>query len=55
MRASDFHDKYGRDANYWGEDAAYPLSDWQAEVEHDGTRLGYWDWVAAQREAEQDT
>ncbi len=29
----------------WGEDAKYPVSDWQLEVANNNTRLGYWDWV----------
>ena len=36
----------------WGTHPDYPLSDWQYEVNNDDTRLGYWDWVAAQIETE---
>lgn len=34
-------DEYG----VWGEHPAYPVDDWQAEVENDETRQGYWEWV----------
>lgn len=37
-------------ANPWDDDATYPSSDWQSEVENGDTRLGYLDWVANQRE-----
>ena len=33
--------------DYWGEDARYPVSDWQHEVAEGDTRMGYWEWVAA--------
>jgi len=36
----------------WGDAADYPLGDWQYEVANGYTRLGYWDWVALQREME---
>ena len=31
----------------WGESPNYPVADWKYEVANDGTRLGYWTWVAA--------
>ena len=34
----------------WGSDPFYPVGDWQYEVANDETRLGYWEWVEAQRE-----
>ncbi len=34
----------------WGSDPDYPVADWQYEVANDDTRLGYWEWVEAQRE-----
>jgi hypothetical protein len=34
----------------WADDPEYPSSDWRAEVANDDTRLGYWQWVANQRE-----
>lgn len=36
----------------WREHEKYPLSDWQAMVANDDTRLGYWDWVVTQIEME---
>ncbi len=38
----------------WGSDEKYPVADWQFEVANDDTRLGYWDWVEHQREAEEE-
>ena len=38
---------------HWGEDSAYPVSDWQGEVSRDDTRLGYWDWVRENREQDE--
>jgi hypothetical protein len=32
---------------HWGEHPDYGLSEWQAEVVEDSTRLGYWEWVDA--------
>lgn len=40
---------------YWGESAEHPLCEWQALVANDETRQGYWEWVAAQKEAKTDT
>jgi len=38
------------------EDAAdYPLEDWRYQVANNYTRLGYWDWVALQREMENNS
>lgn len=31
----------------WGEHPDHPVTDWQAEVANNHTRLGYWAWVAA--------
>ncbi len=36
----------------WGSDPLYPVGDWQYEVANDETRLGYWEWVENQRDAE---
>ena len=35
----------------WREDARFPHTDWQYEVENGDTRLGYMEWVVAQYEA----
>lgn len=35
----------------WAEDPDYPRFDWRAEVCAGDTSLGYWDWVAHQRES----
>lgn len=35
----------------WGAHPDHPVEDWQYEVANGDTRLGYWDWVAAQLEA----
>jgi len=40
--------------DYWGEDPDYPLEDWRYEVANNDTRLGYWEWVAAEKEANDD-
>jgi hypothetical protein len=37
----------------WAEDPEYPVQDWRYEVTNDDTRLGYLDWVAAQKQLEQ--
>ena len=41
IEALDLEDRFG----YWGEHPDHPVSDWQAEVSNDETRLGYWYWV----------
>ncbi len=33
----------------WGQHPDYPVADWQAEIENNDTRLGYWEWVEHQR------
>lgn len=33
---------------YWGHHPDFPESDWRYEADNDTTRLGYWEWVAAQ-------
>lgn len=38
----------------WGSDARYPVSDWQFEVANGETRRGYWDWVDAKREENEE-
>ncbi len=38
----------------WGEDKAYPRDEWQREVWGGDTQRGYWDWVAAHLEQEDD-
>lgn len=52
MRASQFHEVFGDDADFWGSDPDHPVEDWQAEASEDNTRLGYWDWVLVQRDLE---
>ena len=55
----DFWDEFPSDAEeptgavkwgHWGFDPAHPFEDWQGEVANGDTRLGYWDWVAVQKE-----
>ncbi len=38
----------------WDDVESYPRADWQAEVAASDTQRGYWDWVAAQMEQEDD-
>lgn len=54
MDSSRFRQKYGLEADYWGQDDEHSVSDWQAEISDNETRLGYWDWVEAQREQAQE-
>lgn len=37
-------------ADPWTEDPDWPVEDWKYDVQNDGTRRGYADWVAANRE-----
>lgn len=38
--------------DYWtAEDPDYPVEDWQYQVNNNDTRLGYWDWVLDEKEA----
>lgn len=39
--------------SHWDNDPDYPVKDWQLEVWNDETRLGYKEWVEAQREQEE--
>jgi hypothetical protein len=43
-----------RHGGLWGECFRYPATDWQSEVAHGDTRTGYWSWVAARLEANDD-
>lgn len=36
----------------WSEHPIYRVQDWKHEVMNDDTRLGYWEWVEHQREAD---
>ena len=36
---------------YWEEYPPYPICDWQYQIANNATRLGYWDWVESEREA----
>lgn len=33
---------------HWSNHPDYPFSDWQRETAEGNTRLGYWEWIAAQ-------
>lgn len=37
----------------WGSHRRYSVADWQYEVANNDTRLGYWEWVAHQIDAEE--
>jgi hypothetical protein len=37
----------------WGEHDLFPASDWSMDVQDEGTRIGYWDWVVDQIEAQE--
>ena len=39
---------------HWDEDPDYELAAWQIEVWNGDTRLGYWEWVKANREADKE-
>jgi hypothetical protein len=54
MRASQFHQVFGGQGNFWGSDSVFPIEGWQEEGSNDETRLGYWDWVLCQREQAAD-
>lgn len=41
-------------SSHWDEDPNFPVADWRYEVGNDNTRLGYRDWVASQRDQEED-
>lgn len=38
----------------WGQHPSYPQADWRGEVVNADTVLGYWEWVLAKLEAEED-
>ena len=48
--ASDLMETHG---GGWGEHPRHRVQDWRTEAANDETRSGYWDWVAARLEAEQ--
>jgi hypothetical protein len=33
---------------------AFPVEDWRNDVANGDTRMGYWEWVAAQLEAQEN-
>lgn len=38
--------------DYWGgENADWPVVDWKYDVANGDTRLGYWEWVEANKDA----
>lgn len=39
----------GDDPSHWDDDPNHPPEQWKYEVENEKTRLGYLDWVAAQK------
>jgi hypothetical protein len=41
------------EAGYWWSEEDHPVADWQYAVANDDTRLGYWEWLAIQREADE--
>lgn len=38
--------------DYWDDYPDYPVEDWYYEVNNDGTRKGYWQWVRDCRESD---
>lgn len=46
--------RFGDGGGAWDEDPAYPLTDWQAQVVNDDTRLGYKAWVERCKNPDQD-
>ena len=38
----------------WNSHPTHSVTDWQQEVNENNTRRGYWEWVAAQIEEEDD-
>lgn len=44
IEAEALREKYG----HWGEHPDYPVENWIYEVGSGDTRLGYWEWIAAQ-------
>lgn len=38
----------------WGEDERFPREEWRGEVWSRSTSLGYWDWVEAQYDADEE-
>jgi hypothetical protein len=43
-----------KDRNYWGEDPRVPLCEWQYEVRNGDTRLGYWEFVQARMDEDEE-
>jgi hypothetical protein len=39
---------------FWGEHPGFPVEDWRNDVANGDTRMGYWEWVAAQLEAQEN-
>lgn len=35
----------------WGEHPQYPVNRWRDAINHDATRLGYWEWVNAEMDS----
>jgi hypothetical protein len=42
--AEALREQYG----HWADHPEYPFADWQRETAEGDTRLGYWEWIAAQ-------
>lgn len=53
LSADELREKYST-PNSGGEHPRYLRKHWKADVEIDSTLRGYWDWVQAQLEQEQD-
>lgn len=47
-------DTWAEDADTWAEDDNYPRNVWKQAVMNNDTQRGYWDWVAAVREANEE-
>ena len=50
----ELSDKYDT-ADGWGQHPEYREQDWMAKILDGNTRRGYWEWVAAQIEEQDET
>ena len=54
LTAAELQEKYDYPSGRWGNHPDYPMEAWGESAADLSTRLGYWDWVVAQLEQNDD-
>jgi hypothetical protein len=52
LTPAQLRNKYDKPDGKWGEHPTHAFEDWRYDVDNGDTRIGYWEWVAAQLQVE---